>query len=544
MDLSPVHLIASSLTGLAVLVLCVFIYFRLASENGQNSRDSKRLCSAIERIGTLEFGASELELESERLRDVQASFDRMLPELQNKVEQLEWRAEHDNLTNLLNATSFRRNCEQFLMPSGDHDRRCHLIYFDVNDFKKINDTLGHYAGDQVLVAIADRLRLVAMNFAESRLQEVTQPEGSPSAELTMARMGGDEFAIFIPGSIDEAGIERFVQRLQRLINEPCAVGVQTLRIRIAVGIAANSSTETSFDRLLASADSAMYAAKGDGGNTYRFFSEAMRSNADRLLEMEIELRNALRYDQFELYFQPQLNLRSGRIDTVEALIRWNHPERGLILPNEFIGFAESHGLIDEIGDWVISEAVKIASRWSRSGLDLKISINVSPKQLQRVELIALIRASLDYHKVAPDRIELEITEAAIMRDEGHSFERLESLRAEGVTVALDDFGTGYSNISQLMMLPMDRLKLDRSLIDFIALDQRKWVIASSMVRLARELGFMVVAEGVETVDQFELLQEAGCEFIQGYLIAHPLAEEELTHFVATCHFATKIKAVV
>ncbi|MEJ2410765.1 MAG: bifunctional diguanylate cyclase/phosphodiesterase [Novosphingobium sp.] len=406
-----------------------------------------------------------------------------------------------------------------------------LLYFDVNEFKKINDTLGHHAGDQVLATIGDRLRLAAMSFADARLQAFSESIPPCDCEPVIARIGGDEFAMFLPGNPLPDQVERFAQRLQRVVGEPCFVGLQTLRIRISIGIAFWREGEKSYDRLLAAADSAMYTAKSKGGGSYCFFTEKMRTNADRILEQEIELRNALTNRQFVLHFQPQLNMRTGRIDTVEALIRWNHPTRGMVMPSVFIPFAESHGLIDEIGDWVMAEAVRIAARWQEQGVDLKVSINVSPKQLQRVELIAMIRAGLEHYGLRPDHIEIEITEAAIMRDEGYSFERLEKLRGDGVTIALDDFGTGYSNLSQLMLLPMDRLKLDKSLIDGIANDQRKWTIAVGMIRLARDLGFHVVAEGVELPEQFELLEEAGCDFIQGFLISEPLPEAELLTLV-------------
>lgn len=517
----------------AVIGAAVFLSWRRRSirSRSQRLRDRERICTAIQKIASLDFDEMDITLEGRELHDVKISLDKIRPAIEEKVGQLAWQADHDSLTNLLNSNAFRTQSELLLTACSDLPQRGYLIYFDVNHFKRINDTLGHHAGDQVLVAIADRPRIASMTFAESRLQEVLTEGDCEKLDMKLARLGGDEFVVFVPGDIGHEAIEKFVQRLQRLIYEPCAVGIQTLRISVSIGIAAAADNDNSFDRLLAAADSAMYAAKSVGGNTYRFFSEDMKSNADRVLEKEIEIRSALAKNEFELYFQPQLNLRTGRIDTVEALIRWNHPEKGLVLPNDFIGFAEAHGLIDEIGDWVITEAARVAARWRQLGLNLKISLNISPKQLQRVELIPLIRASLDYHGVRPDQIEIEITEAAIMRDEGHSFDRLESLRKDGVKIALDDFGTGYSNISQLMMLPMDRLKLDRSLISDISVDQRKWIIASGMINLAKELGFLVVAEGVETEDQYDLLAEAGCDFIQGFFLSRPLPEQQMLSFV-------------
>ncbi|MCJ2187003.1 putative bifunctional diguanylate cyclase/phosphodiesterase [Novosphingobium beihaiensis] len=523
-------------SGLAVVLACLLLtmpaFTFVALRRLRLLRDHEKIRRAIDQMAGCDFEGPDPRLETTRLKSVESALLRLRPQLQDRISKLEWTAHHDSLTNLLNANSFRAQCEKVMLASpGGICRSGALLYFDVNEFKKINDTLGHHAGDQVLATIGDRLRLAAMSFTDTRLQAFADGTPPCDCEPVVARIGGDEFAMLLPGELSHDQVERFAQRLQRVIGEPCFVGLQTLRIRLSIGIAFWREGEKSFDRLLAAADSAMYSAKSKGGGHYCFFTEKMRTNADRILKKELELRHALTNRQFALHFQPQLNLRTGRIDTAEALIRWNHPTRGLVMPGDFIPFAESHGLIDEIGDWVMTEAVRTAAQWQEQGVRLKVSINVSPKQLQRVELIAMIRANLEHYGVAPSRIEIEITEAAIMRDEGHSFERLEKLRDDGVTVALDDFGTGYSNLSQLMLLPMDRLKLDKSLIDGIANDQRKWTIAIGMIRLARDLGFQVVAEGVELPEQVELLEEAGCDFIQGYLISKPLPQPELLALV-------------
>jgi diguanylate cyclase (GGDEF)-like protein len=487
-------------------------------------RDGARISDAFDRMSGLDFADAKLDLELPDFQRIQESCDKLFPQMRTAIEKLEWSSRHDNLTSLLQANSFRAECEKWLHKSANAGA---MLYFDVNDFKKINDTLGHNAGDHVLTALADRLRLAATSYTDAAAIALATKSSLQAYRPIISRIGGDEFAMFLPDATQTGQVERFVQRLQRVIGEPCVVGLQTMRIRVSIGIAFAHDCDCSFERLLAAADGAMYAAKADGGGTYRFYSESMRSNADRVLERECELRNALIAHQFCLHFQPQYSLRRKRIESVEALIRWNHPQRGLVMPGDFIDFAETHGLIDEIGDWVIAEGARALARWQQAGIEVTLSINVSPKQLQRVELIALVRANLERYGVAPNRLELEITEAAIMRDEGHSFERLEGLRKDGVMIALDDFGTGYSNLSQLMMIPMDRLKLDKSLIDRIDVDQRKWVIASGMIRLARDLGFSVVAEGVESQAQLELLDEAGCDTVQGYAISRPIPEEKL-----------------
>ena len=492
----------------------------------QLRRDRDRLCAAIDRVGEGDYKQFATDVGNGELREIADACDRLIPRLQNTIAQLEWSARHDPMTDLYNSTSFKLACQSLLAAQTGSNRGA-LLVLGINQLKKVNDSLGHAGGDQLLCAVADRLRLVSSSYKEGRLEALTRDEVIDHGDALIGRLGGDEFAIFLPGVADKGEIERFIQRLQRVIGEAIHISQQSLRVKLSIGVAFANGRDHAYDQLLAAADSAMTKSKGEGAGSYLFYSPEMRRAADELLEREMDLRNALQNGEFCLFYQPQLNLHSGRIESVEALIRWQHPTRGLVYPGDFIPFAETYGLIDDIGDWVILEAVRTAARWHAEGRGLRVSINVSPMQLHRVELIPMIRACMARFALPPQLLEIEITEAALMRHEEFCLERIEGLRRDGVSVALDDFGTGYSNLAQLMSLPMDRLKLDRSLIETLVSDRRKQVVASSIIGMVRELGFEVVAEGVETAEQFELLRASDCDYIQGYMISRPIPEATL-----------------
>jgi diguanylate cyclase (GGDEF)-like protein len=445
------------------------------------------------------------------------SSDAMLHHLRANIARLEHAARHDPMTGLLNSGSFKQAVQAYLAwrapgPVLAPAQQGALLVLGVNALGKVNDSLGHAGGDRVLLAVAERLQLACAAEAQDRAAPI------------IGRLGGDEFLLFLPGCVERAPVERFVQRLTRVIGEACHVGAQSFRVKLSVGIALSLEHGQHYDQMLAAADTAMNAA---GPASHGFYTPDMRAAADQMLAREMALRTALAQGEFCLHYQPQLNLATGRVDSVEALIRWNHPTRGLVYPADFIPFVEDSGLIDDIGDWVLLEAVRQAAHWLEGGRPLRVSVNVSPRQMWRVELIPMVRACLSRFALPPHLLEIEITEATIMRGEDFSLQRIEGLRRDGVSVALDDFGTGYSNLAQLMTLPMDRLKLDKSLVDGIVTDPRQQVVTGSIIHMARELGFEVVAEGVETQAQMDLLQTAGCHTIQGYHIARPLDGESL-----------------
>ncbi|NBC37114.1 EAL domain-containing protein [Novosphingobium sp. FSY-8] len=506
---------------LAGLVLLLALVVRRAYLR-ELREDRDQLCAALNAYGSAESDVLQLSLRNEALQDVAEACDRLLPRLQTTIAMLEWSARHDPMTDLLNSAAFKLAAQSAL--AARQGQCSALIVMGINQLKKVNDSLGHAGGDQLLCAVADRLRMTTNAWREARIESEPQHE---VFEPLLARLGGDEFAILMPCAEGRTEIDRFVQRLQRVIGDAIHVGVQSLRIKLSIGIALAEDHNNHYDELLAAADSAMSNVKAEGEGGYLFYSSEMRRAADELLARELDLRHALERGEFCLHYQPQLNMHTGQIDSVEALIRWNHPTRGLVYPGDFIPFAETYGLIDDIGDWVMLEAVRTAARWDQEGMPLRVSVNVSPMQLYRVELIPMIRACLTRFQLRPELLEIEITEAAIMRNEEFSLERIEGLRRDGVTVAMDDFGTGYSNLSQLMSLPMDRLKLDRSLVDMLETDPRKRTVAAGIIAMARNLGFEVVAEGVETDEQIALLRAAGADYVQGYAFARPIPEAAL-----------------
>jgi diguanylate cyclase (GGDEF)-like protein len=502
--LSPASLMLAGLLGAVLGALLCLRHLR---------RHQQRLHDTLTRLGEAATGGSP------------RTCDDMLDRLQTTMARLEHAARHDPMTGLLNSGAFKLAIQTFLatchhadtpsLPGLSARRHGALLLLGINELRKVNETLGHAAGDQLLLAVADRLRLATAT---------PDPAQSP----IMGRLGGDEFALFLPGHTDRGAMERFIQRLQRVIGEACHVGTQSFRVKLSVGIALSGDHGQQYDQMLAAADTAMQHA---GPASHCFYTPEMRVAADQMLAEEMALRNALEQGEFCLHYQPQLNLVTGAIDSVEALIRWNHPTRGLVHPIDFIPFAEANGLIDDIGDWVILEAARTAARWHQSGLSLRMSVNVSPRQLWRVELIPMVRACLTRFALPPHLFEIEITEAAIMRDEDFCLQRIEGLRRDGVSVALDDFGTGYSNLAQLMALPMDRLKLDRSLVESIVTDPRKQVVVTSIIRMGRDLGFDVVAEGVETAAQLDILRKAGCHSIQGYHLSRPVNADALLRLI-------------
>lgn len=529
--------LATIIAIVSILAFSLFAGLALRTYMRQDKRirtaisDTEQLRNAFEQLESGDLSDPILHFESRDFQDVQAAYERMVPSIRTTIEGLAWAAHHDALTDLLNPASFKRKCLALLNGQDGGCGQGALLFFDINDFKKINDSLGHDAGDRFLAICADRIRMAASTFKSAKLAALASGDSIDGYEPAIGRLGGDEFGIFVPGELDEEEIERFIFRLKRLIAEPCQIGAHSLHGKISIGAAFSADHHNSYEKLLAAADTAMYEAKSHDPGGHRFYNASMRNQADRILEQELEFRTALNSNQFRLHFQPQLDLATNTIRSAEALIRWHHPTRGIIMPGDFIPFAETYDLIDDIGDWVVHEAIRTTARWWKQGRRIRVAINVSPKQLNRIELIPLIRACLKRYNLPAEAIEIEITEAAIMRSDDVPLERLQGLRRDGVTIALDDFGTGYSNVAQLLALPMDILKLDRAILELATTNLRRRQVLLAIIGLSRKLGFAIVAEGVETERQLQILREAKCHFAQGYLISHPLEEQEFLGLV-------------
>ena len=413
-------------------------------------------------------------------------------------------AHYDALTDLPNRVLFRERIERELKRAV-RGKPFALLYIDIDEFKGINDSLGHHVGDELLKTVASRIRACVK-------------EGD-----LIARLGGDEFAVIKTGISSAAEVEEFVTPLYEAIRSPCFCLGHQLSTNASIGIALAPQDGTELDQLIKNADLAMYAAKSGGRRTYRFFEPAMGASAKARLTMEQDLRQALASGGFEIYYQPLVNFGSDEVCGCEALLRWRHPERGMISPAEFIPVAEDAGLIDELGDWVLRTACTEAATWPDH---IHIAVNVSPIQLKCPTLAIRIASALATSGLKPERLELEITEAVLIRDDEAALAILHQLRGIGVRIALDDFGTGYSSLSYLRRFPFDKIKIDRCFVSDIDAADGSSSIVQAVVNIATALNMTTVAEGVETEAQRALLRELGCTEMQGYLFsaAKPAAE--------------------
>ncbi|MFJ5446017.1 EAL domain-containing protein [Methylobacillus methanolivorans] len=392
-----------------------------------------------------------------------------------------------------------------------------VMILDLDNFKIINDTLGHHVGDQLLVEVARRLvRCVAQ-------------------EGMVARLGGDEFVLVLDGELVSQRVGKMAEQVLQRLAQPYLIEGYELHSSSSIGIGIYPHDGSDAHSLLKNVDTAMYEAKSSGKNNFKFFTEKMREEINERLHMENHLRQALLREEFELHYQPQIEIASGRMIGMEALVRWNHPEWGMVYPDKFIRVAEDTNLIIPLGEWVLKEACRQISQWSQQGLDqVCISVNISARQLKSRHLFSLIDELIATYNIKPGMLELEITESAAMDDPEQTIPRMKKLRNKGVALAIDDFGTGYSSLSYLKLLPLTRLKIDRSFVKDIETDPNDAAICAATIALARILGLGLVAEGVETEAQLEYLRAQGCDSAQGYYFSRPLPEKDIMAFFA-CH---------
>lgn len=458
----------------------------------------------------------------------------MSVQVRETVENLQLAALRDPLTRLPNRAHFQYLVERQINAHQQQGLVCALLFIDFDGFKVVNDTMGHRVGDQILQMASERLKL-ATRMADRVGRVVQQAEPLlPSAHLS--RLGGDEFTVFLGDIKSEAMARKVAGRVLRVLAEPFELGARSIAAGASIGVAMWPRDGDNYDQLLRAADTAMYHAKQQGRGRIECYSAVLDEEALASAELEQELRQALAENQFILHYQPLYDCRTLKIASVEALIRWNHPRRGLLYPGAFIPMAEKMSLINDIGEWVVSTAVRRIAAWIEDGLSIKVSVNVSPNQLRQMEFVALVKASLHRWNVPPALLELEITETSAMHDVELAADRLTRMRALGVSVALDDFGTGYSNLASLTTLPINSLKLDRSLIEHIADQPDARTLVQTMIGMASGLGFKSVAEGVETGEQLEMLSVMGCNIVQGYLLSRPVDEETLRTLLDGTHF--------
>jgi diguanylate cyclase (GGDEF)-like protein len=419
-------------------------------------------------------------------------------------------ATHDVLTGLPNRALFKDRLDQSLAWSRREGASLAVLYLDLDRFKDVNDTLGHAAGDRLLMAVADRLR-ACVREAD-----------------TLARLGGDEFAIVQVGARQLADTEMLAQRLIDALDQPFNIDGNQITVGASVGVTLHSMTDlmllqTDAGVLLQEADLALYRAKEEGKATYRFFAADMNR---RLLErraLEADLLEALDKGQFQLHYQPQIDLNNRRITGAEALLRWSHPQRGEICPEAFVPLAEETGLIVRIGEWVLNEACRQAAAWP----DLHcIAVNVSPVQFRRAGFIDQVQRALEQARLEPGRLEVEITEGVLLNETEETLGTLCRLRGLGVAIAMDDFGTGYSSLGYLQKFRFDKIKIDRSFVRGIGADAHAGEIVRAVLRMSHAMGIRVNAEGVEHEDQVLILQDEGCEEVQGFLFGQAVSAGE------------------
>ncbi len=438
-----------------------------------------------------------------------------ITERKRAEERIRHLAHHDQLTDLPNRALLQDRLRQALALAHRGGSRVGLLLLDLDCFKDLNDTLGHPAGDWLLRAVADRLGAAIR----------------PSD--TLARLGGDEFAVVQPGLDGPEGAAALAQRLIDTLVAPFPLEAQEVHVSASVGVAVFPEHSKHADGLVRKADLALYRAKQDGRGRSRFFEPAMDAEVQARRRLERELRRALKRDEFTLHYQPQVNLMTDRVESVEALVRWRHPERGLVLPGEFIPAAEASGLIRPLGAWVLAEACRQARAWRDAGLELVIAVNLSPAQLRHDGMLSEIDGALRGSGLDPRWLELEITESLLLElSEGATDCTLCGLIARGIRLALDDFGTGYSSLASLRRLPVSKIKIDRSFVRDIGRDPEDEAVVQAMVSLGHALGKRVVAEGVENEVQLAFLRRLGCDAAQGFLLARPMTAAEIGPLLA------------
>jgi diguanylate cyclase (GGDEF)-like protein/PAS domain S-box-containing protein len=446
-----------------------------------------------------------------------------ITEARRKDERIRHIAFHDALTGLPNRQLLDDRIQNGVAIAARKRETLALMFIDLDHFKSVNDGLGHNIGDLLLQQVAKRIR--------DRLRESD----------TLARLGGDEFVVLLNGTDDDQRYAVVAQGILEAIEAPAQILSHSIHIGASIGIAVYPEDGTSSDTLLKNADTAMYEAKAAGRGTFRHFQSVMSQRATYRLELESELRSAIDQDELSLHYQAKVSATTGEVCGYEALLRWSNPQRGMIPPGDFIPLAEDSGLIGRIGDWVISEACRQIASWHAAGFGWqRVSINVSARQILSDDVVARLSKALRRTGVPPTLIEIELTESVLMAQPDKAAEALGAIKALGVSVAIDDFGTGYSSLAYLRRMPIDVLKIDRSFVSEAQIDANGLAIIQTILTLGKTLNLTVVAEGVETTGQRDILRALGCDLLQGYLFAHPLPPEQLVAGWQAAEVATAV----
>ncbi len=423
---------------------------------------------------------------------------------------ISYQAYHDVLTDLPNRALFRDRLNLALIHAKRSKSELAVMFVDLDRFKLVNDTLGHLRGDELLQLVAFRLK--------ERLREGD----------TLARMGGDEFTLLLPDLRDKQDAAMIAEQIVYSLNQPFYLGGTEVHVSASIGIAVCPSDGETVDDLIRHADIAMYKVKGTGKNGHSFYDISMQDASHQKILLEHSLRKALEFQELEMYYQPQIDVHTGKITGAEGLIRWNHPQRGLLQAGEFLSFAEENGLIMPISEWMLDPLCVDFLEWSKVSTDkLTLSLNLSPQYLDRGDFVGKLNEALVRHAIPADQIEVEITENLCIRNPQYAIEQLKKLCELGVSVAIDDFGTGYSSLSYLHRFPVHTIKIDQSFVKEINSDTGHYPVVLAIISIARGLGLKLIAEGVETEVQARYLKQAGCGVLQGFLYHKPMTQREL-----------------
>lgn len=510
----PEQVVASLVAG----AFCLLVSY-IASER-PNSESARALNALGDRLMAVEDGdlvSPAPAIVQRNMPKLATAVDTLFAEVRASIENAQALGMYDPVTSLPNRLNFRAEADRLIATMGEKQMAA-MLFIDLDRFKAVNDSLGHARGDQLLVMVANRLRVVVNGEA-----------GPSHPRPILARLAGDEFTLFFPNVASQADVERLARRVVLAIAEPFELHGHSIDIGASIGVAVSPSHGRTIESLMRAADIAMYRAKSRGGGQHCLFSDELAEEHTRKVQTEKALTEAVQRGEFLLALQPQLSLTTGEITGAEALLRWSHPRDGMRLPATFIPIAEQTGIITEIGDWVMAEVASILASWHRDDIAKRLAFNVSPRQLDRSDFFARLRQIFLEADVPLSSIELEFTESAAMECSTQVLEEIAALRQDGATVAIDDFGTGYSNIARLRAMPLDRVKLDPSLISDIEWDEKARVVVQAVIHLIRGVDCEIVAEAVETVGQADILRAMGCHTVQGFVFAQPMFE---TEFVA------------
>jgi diguanylate cyclase (GGDEF)-like protein len=494
-------------TFLGVLVAAI-LSRRITGSVMQLIAFSKRVASGDFSARAEQSGEHEFAILAHAMNQMAESVENSHVLLESSTDKLKHQATHDALTGLPNRSLLEDRLKQAISYADRFNRMVTVVFIDLDGFKLINDSLGHQTGDDLLKVIAERM-LTCVRSVD-----------------TVVRLGGDEFVIVLPEQGE--AIVPTLQRVQQAIAQPVLLGSQTLQVSGSIGLAIYPADGADAATLLMNADAAMYRAKELGRNNYQFYAAELNSRIHEKLAMQEGLRDAVARSEFQLLYQPKVDLHSGKVIGIEALIRWHHPVRGMVPPAQFIPIAEETGLIVPIGEWVLRTACKQNKAWQDAGMPaISVSVNVSARQFKEKDLVRRVAHALEESGLDAQYLELELTEGLIMQDIEGALKTMRALQAMGVQISIDDFGTGYSSLSALKTFPIVRLKIDKAFVDGVASNEDDKAIARAVISMGHQLNLKIIAEGVETEQQLAFLRANNCDEMQGYLFSQPVTAENI-----------------